>query len=169
VERRTSPSRFRVDIDELERVAYFYLWNLCGQMVGYQHYRPDADKQRKNHPKEGRYFTYRTPDTYGVWGLESLTLREDVLFVVEGIFKAVPFHLAGYPAIAVISNNPKPLRNFLYILSKSRRIVFVGDNDDGGSATRSMGYEIVFPPGDVKDVDEVPQEEFEEWVRSIAG
>lgn len=148
------------------------MWNLSGQLVGYQHYRPDADKLLKNSPKEGRYFTYMTKVDgrvmLGVWGLESLDFKPDVLFVVEGVFKAVPFHNRRLPAIATLSNHPKQLRNFLWILSQTRQIVFVGDNDAGGkTTTKSMGYEMVLPPPHVKDADELTPEEFDAWINGI--
>jgi hypothetical protein len=161
-----------IPIDEDERVAFFYLWNLSGQLVGYQHYRPDSDKQAKNSPREGRYYTYVSKQedrghALAVWGLESLRYRNDVLFVLEGIFKTVPFHNRNLPAIATMSNNPKQLRNFLWVLSQSRRIVFIGDNDAGGSTTRSMGYEIHLPPPHVKDADELTDEEFDAWIEEV--
>jgi hypothetical protein len=160
-------------VDEVERIATFYLWNLSGQLVGYQHYRPDADKHAKNSPREGRYYTYVSDEGRGhhltTWGLESLTLRPDLLFVTEGIFKAVPFHNRGFPCVAAITNNARPIRELLWITSRGRRVCFVGDNDEGGSSTRSLGYQIVFPPSHVKDVDDLVPEEFDSWVGGIVG
>lgn len=163
---------YRVFPDEDEGVATFLIWNLSGQLVGYQTYRPDADKQAKNHPRDGRYYTFVRDEASGVkflsvWGLETLTFRDDVLFVLEGTFKAVPFHTRGIPAIATLSNNPKPIRNFLSILSESRRVIVVGDNDGDHTTTRSMGYELMLPPSHVKDVDDLTQEEFDEWLKQI--
>ena len=70
-----------------EGVATFPLWNLSGQLVGYQQYRPFADKKAKNDPREGRYFTRLSRDRVGVWGLESWQFS-DVLFLCEGVFDA---------------------------------------------------------------------------------
>ena len=70
-------------VDEDEGVATFPLWNLSGQLVGYQQYRPSANKKKDNHPKMSRYFTYRKNRVVGVWGLESWNLS-DTLFVTEG-------------------------------------------------------------------------------------
>lgn len=170
--RKLQIDRYSVSVDEDERVAYFYIWNLSGQLVGYQHYRPDADKQAKNSPRSGRYYTYVSKEgdrghRLAVWGLESLTYRDDVVFVLEGIFKCVPFHNRNIPAIATLTNNPKPLRNFLNILSKGRRLIFIGDNDTNGSTTRSMGYEFHLPPSHVKDADELSDNEFDTWIKGI--
>ena len=97
-------------IDEDERVAIFLLTNLSGQLIGYQQYRPDADKLQHNHPKEGRYFTYKPKDanTLAVWGVESLHLSPGLLFVTEGVFDAARITEKGYSAVAVLTNNPSP-------------------------------------------------------------
>lgn len=164
-----------VHIDEDERLVQFYLWNSSGKPIGYHQYRPDHDKKQHNAKDDGRYFTYVSKESEGgkessyaaVWGVESLDYRPDVLVVVEGLFKAVPFHNRDVPAIAVFSNNPKRLKNLLYILSAGRRIVFVGDNDGGGSKTKSFGYEMVFPPDGWKDPDSMPPDEFDGWLRTF--
>ena len=52
-------------VDEVERVATFYLWNLSGQLTGYQQYRPEGEKKPQN--KQGKYFTYRKQPTLSVW------------------------------------------------------------------------------------------------------
>jgi hypothetical protein len=46
-------------VDEVERVATFLLWNLSGQCVGYQQYRPEGEKKPRNNPKQGKYYTFR--------------------------------------------------------------------------------------------------------------
>lgn len=163
---------YPVHVDEAEGVVTFPLWNLSGQMVGYQQYRPSASKDKKNHPRTGRYYTYVTPESentryLAVWGLETLSFRSDVLFVLEGTFKCVPFHRRRLPAVATMSNNPKQLRNWLFLVSRSRRVVVVGDNDGSGSATRSLGYDMVFPPKGFKDVDDLDDEGFDRWLEEI--
>ncbi len=118
-------------IDEQDRVATFYLYNLSGQIVGYQHYRPDASKERHNHPKEGRYFTLRKQPTVAVFGVESLHLTPNLLFVTEGIFDACRLTEKGVSAIAVLSNDPsQDVANWLSMLPKTT--VAVCDNDKAG-------------------------------------
>jgi hypothetical protein len=78
-------------LDEVEDVATFPLWNLSGKMIGYQSYRPSGIKKVFNHPKEGRYYTYRKNLDIGVWGLESWKFS-NTLFVTEGIFDACRCH-----------------------------------------------------------------------------
>ena len=42
LKRRCNVSLHRPVLDSEEQVATFYLWNLSGQLVGYQQYRPTA-------------------------------------------------------------------------------------------------------------------------------
>lgn len=130
-------------VDEVERVATFWLYNLSGCVVGYQQYRPDADKNRNNDPKLSRYYTYRNKNVLTVWGLESLALKPGVLFLTEGVFDAARFTELGYPALAVLSNDPKrQLREWLKCLN--RRVVAVCDNDAAGRRLAKFGDVAVF-------------------------
>lgn len=142
-------------IDENERVATFYLYNLSGCIIGYQQYRPDRDKTRNNHPKEARYFTYCKQPTLAVWGLESLHLTPNVVFLTEGIFDAVRITERGYSAIAALTNNPtKDLRNWLGMLN--RKVVAVCDNDLAGRRLAKFGDFSVFTED--KDLGEANDE-----------
>lgn len=130
-------------LDEDERVAVFYLYNLSGSIIGYQQYRPDADKMKDNHPKEGRYFTYRKQPTLAVWGVESLHLTPHVVFLTEGVFDAARLTERGYSALAVLTDNPtKDLRNWLSMLN--RKVVAVCDNDKAGRRLAKFGDVAVF-------------------------
>lgn len=130
-------------LDPVEGVAVFPLWNLSGQMVGYQQYRPSAGKDKHNHPKEGRYFTYRKSPTLAVWGVESLHLTPEVVFVTEGIFDACRLTDLGVSALAVLSNDPRPeLRNWLRCLN--RLVVVVADNDPAGRKLAKFGDRVVY-------------------------
>jgi hypothetical protein len=127
-------------VDESTRTATFFLWNLSGQLVGFQTYKPDCDKTRNNDPREGRYFTYRSLPSLALFGVESLFLRSDVVFVTEGVFDACRLTERGFPALAVLSNNQKPeLRDWL--LSLNRRVVAVCDNDAAGKKLAKFGTE----------------------------
>jgi DNA primase len=130
-------------VDEVDRIATFFLYNLSGQVVGYQQYRPEGEKKPQNNPKEGKYFTYSRKDTHGVWGLESLALDSNVLFLNEGVFDACRLTKLGAPALAVLTNNPSPdFRNWLFMLNK--KVVAVCDNDNAGKKLAKFGHEAVF-------------------------
>jgi hypothetical protein len=126
-------------LDEAEGVATFYLWNLSGEVVGYQQYRPTGEKKPNNNPKLGKYFTYRKKPTLGVWGVESLHLSPNVVFVTEGLFDAARLTERGYSALACLTNNPQlDLRNWLFMLN--RKVVAVCDNDTAGRKLAKFGH-----------------------------
>ena len=130
-------------LDDVERVATFYLWNLSGQLVGYQQYRPEGIKKPQNNPKEGKYFTYKKMPTLAVWGVESLYLTPHVLFLTEGVFDAARLTERGVSAVAALSNNPTAdFRNWLSCLN--RKVVAVCDNDDAGRRLAKFGNVAVY-------------------------
>lgn len=142
-------------VDEANRVATFYLWNLSGQICGYQQYRPEGCKKPNNNPKEGKYFTYRKQPTLALWGVESLYLTPKLLFVCEGLFDAARLTNRGISAVAVLSNDPgSDFRNWVLMLN--RYVVVVCDNDIAGEKLAKYGDVFVYPPSekDLGDSDE---------------
>lgn len=134
-------------LDEEQRVVSFYLWNLSGQLVGFQQYRPEGEKRPNNNPKEGKYYTYRKQPTHTVWGVESLRLKPGVVFLTEGLFDAARLTERGYPALAVLSNNPNAdLINWLLCLN--RTVVAVCDNDKAGRKLAAFGHYAVYTPSE---------------------
>lgn len=124
-------------------VATFYLWNLSGKFCGYQQYRRFGEKKPQNNPKQGKYFTYRKQPTLAVWGVESLHLSPNVVFLTEGVFDACRMTERGYSALAVLSNNTGwDLKNWLGMLN--RKVVAVCDNDDAGRRLAKFGDVAVF-------------------------
>ena len=151
-------------LDEVERVVTFYLWNLSGELVGYQQYRPEGEKRPNNDPRSGKYFTYRKRPTHTVWGVESLHLTPHLLFVTEGLFDAARLTERGYSAIAVLSNDPPyDLRNWLKCLN--RRVIAVCDNDKAGKKLAKFGHTAVYT--NEKDLGDSTDEEITELLRSI--
>jgi hypothetical protein len=125
-------------VDEVERVATFYLYNLSGALVGYQQYRPEGEKKPNNNPKAGKYFTYRHQPTVTLWGVESLHLTPNVVFLCEGVFDAARLTARGVSALAVLScNTGWDLRNWLGMLN--RRVVAVCDGDKAGAMLAKFG------------------------------
>lgn len=130
-------------LDLENNVATFYLYNLSGQLVGFQQYRPLASKAPSNHPRESRYFTYRKQPTLALFGVESLHLTPDVVFLTDGVFDACRLTELGVSALAVLSNDPTPqLHEFLKCLN--RRVVVVADNDTAGRKLAKFGHDVVF-------------------------
>lgn len=146
----------RVWVDEHERVATFPVWNLSGQLVGYQQYRPDATKEKNNNPKEGRYFTRVKDSRVGVWGLESWNLS-NTLFVTEGVFDACRLTNNGYSAVCVFGNDlHRSTVRWLWTVRKFRRVVCVCDNDGAGRNLAKFGHFSVTVEGynDLGDASE---------------
>jgi hypothetical protein len=157
----------RVWVNEEDRVATFPLWNLSGQMVGYQAYRPDADKMQKNDEK-GRYYTYRGNKHYpkhsktvAVWGMESWSLS-DTLFLTEGVFDATRITYWNVSAVALLSNHPNSsLRAWLKIVSAGRKVVLVLDRGESGGWLRSCSRNnssVVHLPEEFKDLGEASED-----------
>jgi DNA primase len=152
-------------LDETERVVTFYLWNLSGQLVGYQQYRPEGAKVGQKNPKEAKYFTYRKQPTLALWGLESLHLSPDVVFLTEGVFDAARLTEKGYSALAVLSNDPsRDLANWLSMLN--RKVVAVCDNDKAGKRLAKFGDVAVFT--DEKDLGDSTEEFVNELLAKYA-
>jgi DNA primase len=150
-------------VDELERVATFFLYNLSGQIVGYQQYRPEGEKKPQNNPKLGKYFTYRKQPTVALWGVESLHLTPNVVFLTEGVFDACRITERGFSALAVLSNNPgTDLKNWLSMLN--RKVVAVCDNDDAGRKLAKYGDCCVFTTD--KDLGDSSEEYVTELLKS---
>ena len=153
-------------LDDAEGVATFFLWNLSGQLVGYQQYRPSAGKEKKNHPREGRYFTFRKSPTVAVWGVESLHLTPHVVFVTEGVFDAARLTARSVSALAVLSNDPtSDVKNFLQCLG--RTVVAVCDNDPAGRRLAELGDHVIFTED--KDLGDSDETFVDQLVRRFAG
>jgi len=182
-DRHLQPDRYHVSWDD--EVATFLLFNLSGQIIGYQNYRWDADKQQDNDPRMSRYYKHvpkasrlevSTPDdctTYpwvkrrekmqplAVWGLETYNYRKDVLFVVEGVFDATRLHHLSLPCVAALSNDPKKLLPWLKACG--RHTIMICDGDKAGRKLAKLGNESVILP-DGKDLGDMTDAEVEKVV-----
>lgn len=122
-------------VSEEEFCVTFYLWNLSGQMVGYQTYKPFREKNNpKVDPQELRYYTYLSKcdrgQTNSAFGLELLNPNQKFVFLVEGVFDAVRLHNLGLNALAVLGCNPKQMRSWLWSLGYT--VVPVCEGDKAG-------------------------------------
>lgn len=147
----------RVWVDEVAGIATFPLYNLCGQMLGYQHYRPSGSKAVNNNPYEGKYFTRKPTNpepTY--WGVESWNLS-NTLFLVEGLFDAARIISLGYSALAVFTNNPGDnFLGFVRLVQRVRPVIAICDNDAAGIklARYAHNYCTLTTGKDVSEADE---------------
>lgn len=129
--RGLDPDEYQVTLDEEEYIATFYLFNLSGQITGYQRYNPRSTDKKCNDPIAGRYYTYTPRGVDAIFGLETDNGRGP-LFAVEGVFKQAAIHLAGFNAISVLTSNPKRHKPLLGIIAETRPVISIGDGDKAG-------------------------------------
>lgn len=133
------------------------LWNLSGEICGYQVYNPNNPK-KASVPREAKYFTHVTEGKDAVWGLETVSWNRELLFVTEGIFDAARLHSFGIPAIAVLGNNPSHLSSWLSTLS-CKTIAAVQGDKAGLMLALSTNEAVFLHEG--KDVGDLAAEEFD--------
>ena len=172
--RSLDPDKTRVHIDDEKGLATFPIFNkVTGQMIGYQQYNPAGAREFHNDKELSRYFTYITPEHRGTaaWGTESMGLRDDVLFLVEGIFDAAKLHAIGMPALAILTNSPhKQLVRWLQSLS--HKVIGIMDNDPQENRTEGQSIgdvsdEAHTVPDPFKDIGEMSDDEAREFIDGI--
>ena len=132
------------------------LWNLSGQLVGYQVYNPSLPKRAKE-PRDMKYFTHLTKGQDAVFGLETVKWTVPFLFVCEGIFDAARLHAWGMPAIAVLGNAPVGLASWMKTLPQTTVATVQGD-EPGLMLAMSTDKAIFLPDG--QDVSSLTEEDF---------
>jgi hypothetical protein len=165
-------SKTRVYVDPSTNVATFPLWNLSGQLVGFQRYNPRGDKKDRgtDNAKYSIYVSKTAPNhsKLAVWGLESLDNEPgDVIFLTEGIFDAVKIQNAGYPCLAVLSNDPKQLKSWLSIMRQTHKIVVIADNDAAGAKLSKLGDNTYSVSTPFKDIGEMDQNSATKWISTV--
>jgi DNA primase len=153
-ERHLNLELHRPILDEELNIATFLLYNPSGQIVGYQQYNPQGNKNIFNDKLSGKYYTYRNKNqpTIAIWGLESYYNSSGPIFLTEGIFDACRMTKVGQTALATLTcSPPKDYRNWLMMLN--RPIVVVCDNDAAGRKLAKFGDYVEVVPED-KDLGE---------------
>lgn len=167
--RHMNPQRYTTYVDDEDRVASWLLYNLSGNLVGFHQYRPDSDKSCRNDPKDGRYYTYvgghKKDRRLTMWGLETLTDRDNYLFVTEGVFDACRFHNYGYAAVATMSNDPKHLSPQFRLFTDITTVAVC----DGDSAGRKLAKlcDVSYTVPDGKDCGDLTEKEFYNFLEDI--
>lgn len=162
VDRHFIPELYNnIVLDNENEILTVYLNNLSGQFAGYQQYNPNSTDKRTNFKDEARYYTYGRANC--VWGLESLNPKQNVCFVVEGIFKAAALHALGLNAIALLTSSPSnSTRNWLWAMPYT--MIAIGDNDEAGKKlVRSVGRGTRFE----KDIDEYSLDELRDLMEYL--
>lgn len=126
-----------------DNIATFMLYNLSGQIVGYQRYNPSFPSAfpgdgKQHNLRDRRYYNYVSSGQIGIFGLESLKESSSCIFVTEGVFDCCRLTNRGASAVAVLTNNPSTsMKNFLSCLGKP--IVAICDSDHAGKKLRMVG------------------------------
>lgn len=130
----------------------FPVWNLSGQLVGYQRYRPEGAKGKTNDPRLARYFTRVKDGRVGVWGLETWRYTPHHLFITEGIFDACRLAKRGFSVIAILSHKPNP-STVRWLRTIHRTTTAVCDDDPAGRILGRLAQRsVVTPDGDLGDM-----------------
>jgi len=171
-DRGLDTDKTHVIIDEESGDTFFFLYNLSGEMIGYQKYNPNYVKKgqgKSENPRNVKYYNWIGDEEKGkkiaVWGLESYNFTDEYLFITEGIFDVIRIHEAGYPGIAVLCNDPSDqLKNWLRTLPQTKIVIY--DNDSAGQKLRKLGdYSYSVPAG--KDLNDMTQEDANKFLDEI--
>lgn len=161
-----------VIIDEENCLAYFLLYNLSGQLIGYQRYNPNGSKtNHSNNLSNGemKYYTWVTKidkiPMIAVYGLETYKIKIPYLFLTEGVFDCIKIHNLNLPAIAVIGNNPKPLYSWLKTLPQIKLSIL--DNDNAGNFLKRFSEYSFKVPIEFKDLGEMPMDKVNIFINTI--
>jgi hypothetical protein len=144
-------------VDAEQELFTRYIYNLSGQVVGYQAYNWRADKKPKK-DVTGRYWTWLSKTdgkttALGVMGLEHVRWGE-TLYLVEGQFEQATAAAYGLNCVAVLTNNPKHLRN--WVAAYPAPVVALCQDDAAGRKLANLADRAVMLP---RDLDELNQEQ----------
>ena len=174
-ERGINPDDSNITIDNND--VYFYIYNLSGQMVGYQKYNPLYPKQLGKGKDEDKtnvkYYTFFGDEgigkKIGTWGIESLKPTDKYVFIVEGVFDAARIHQCGYSALAVFCNDPAHLKSWFNILPQIKIVIYDNDeldNDPGGKKLIKYG-DYAFTVPEVNDINDLTPSEAQIFLDDI--
>jgi DNA primase len=141
-------------IDRVNELYTRFIYNTSGQIVGYQKYNHRADKNKRNSPSEGRYFTYFGEGKTGCMGIENITPNLP-LYIVEGMFEQITATQYSLNCVAVLGNHPKHLRN--YFACYPHNIIALCQDDKAGHMLGKLADKSIILPYDLDDmtIDEV--------------
>jgi hypothetical protein len=130
------------------------LYNLSGQIVGYQQYNWREGKEKRNDSR-GRYWTFLSKTEHkltriGICGIEMLRPLEPI-YLVEGSFEQITARQYGINALAVLSNHPKHLKNWVY--SQPVPVIALCQNDSAGRKLASCADSAIYLPCDLDELD----------------
>ena len=171
-QRGVDPNKTKVVIDEESGDSFFFLYNLSGQIVGYQKYNnryPKKGQRTSSNPRLVKYYNYVSDEDMSkmiaVWGLETYKITDKYMFITEGIFDIIRAHESGYSGIAVLCNDPnQQLVNWLETLPQIKIVIY--DNDKAGQELKKLGdYSYSVENG--KDLNDLTPDEAKQFLDNI--
>lgn len=162
--RRLNPYKYQgMAVDHFTQTITFPLWNLNGEMVGFQAHKPLEHGFQRGKPSEARYHTIipTKAKRQTAFGVDLLDSRQKVLFIAEGIFDVAPLHTRNVNALAVLSNDPKHLRSWLHSLGYI--VVALAEGDRAGKKMAKLAHKAEYLP-EGKDPADMPDSWFDELV-----
>ena len=170
-ERGIDPDKTKVIIDEESGDSFFFLYNLSGQIVGYQKYNSKYPKVGQNKLDTGmtKYYNWVTSEDkskmIAVWGLETYKITDKYLFITEGNFDIARAHEAGYSGIAVLCNDPSlQVSYWLKTLPQIKIVIY--DNDKAGQKLKKLG-DYSFSTQSGKDLNDLSVKEAKDFLNKI--
>ena len=143
-------------VDYEGEVVTFPLWNLSGQLVGYQKYSWDKPKSNKVNPIDQKYFTRLPKGTLGFYGLDLLPLGYlGPIYLVEGIWEALVGWFFGIPCIAILGVVKKGVDSskLTWLNTLPNEIIPLCQNDDAGRCLAKVNpKKAIFLEGDLDDL-----------------
>jgi hypothetical protein len=154
-------------LSEETNSATFMLWNLSGELVGYQQYTPERPKMDSSlDPRELRYFTYLKSEhqlkALTAFGVELLDQSQKYVFVLEGVFDTCRLHNLGLNALGMLACDPKFTKSWLWSLGYTVVPVCEGDKAGQKLAKLANTDEVVYLP-EGKDLGDLTDEEVLEY------
>lgn len=172
IERGMDPYRRDIIIDKETNNATFLIYNLHGQLIGYQRYNPLGDKKHFFDEDDiVKYFTWIGNDSVkgkklACWGLDSIKPSTKILYITEGIFDANMVQKTGRACVALMTGTPSPqMVQFLNLLPYKK--IAIMDNDEGGSKSHFSKFFMVKTPDPYKDCGEMPLDEVDEFLTKV--
>lgn len=161
---------FNAWLDPEQQICTFPLWGFGPnpKLIGYQRYNWREVKIRNN---GGKYFTWVADDykDRACYGLDNC-YGHGPLFVVEGIWDAIRVSNCYHDCVALLCNSPsRNLKAHIRQLAGERPIVALCDNDankSGEKLAHLFDYAF-YPPGNVKDVNDLSPEACEAWLTEL--
>ena len=153
--------------DPVNNVVTFLIWNLSGELVGYQRYNPLTEDKKTNNPKEARYFTRVRKGRYAPYGLEQYT-QDEPLYIVEGVFDLFSMRKAGATNVLAVLGSKPPNNFFDFLKSHQNEIIRVVDGTGDDKVKRlNFGEDRAIMCPDGEDANSLPTEKLKEMINAI--